>query len=219
MGDIYSYNHDEVLRAIKTDAGRLGLAVSFSQLDKRQLPVILDQAEGAMTKVVYERFKRPDGLQQRLQDKLFEATLLGESHSQVTRRIEGVIRGGYKQGVLDFTGDPLRKACKTVAEYEYACAKRIVRTERTRVQSQARYQAGGEAVEKGVRLYYEWSTKTDGRERDTHAELDGQKRLYGEPFILSDGDVLRFPGDPNGRAENVINCRCVLIPHVLLSTE
>lgn len=55
--------------------------------------------------------------------------------------------------------------------------------------------------------------------RHTHQMLNGQKRLVGEDFDLDDGDKLEYPGDPKGRAENVINCYCQLIPHVLLRNE
>lgn len=40
--------------------------------------------------------------------------------------------------------------------------------------------------------------------------------MQGEAFP---GSVLKFPGDPAGRPEDVINCYCVLIPGVLLDDE
>jgi len=54
----------------------------------------------------------------------------------------------------------------------------------------------------------EWLTTRDGRERDSHAAIDGEVRDIGERF--SNG--LMYPGDPNGRAEEVVQCRCALLP-------
>jgi uncharacterized protein with gpF-like domain len=52
----------------------------------------------------------------------------------------------------------------------------------------------------------EWVAVKDNRTRHTHYNIDGQKRDLEKPF--SNG--LMFPGDPNGSAEETINCRCAL---------
>lgn len=51
-----------------------------------------------------------------------------------------------------------------------------------------------------------WVAVLDRSTRDSHARIDGQERPLDRPF--SNG--LMFPGDPNGPAEEVINCRCVI---------
>ena len=51
--------------------------------------------------------------------------------------------------------------------------------------------------------------------RDTHKALHGQQKPLNEPFELTDGDLLKFPGDPDGRACNVINCYCYLTQEAL----
>lgn len=65
-------------------------------------------------------------------------------------------------------------------------------------------------AKEGVREM-EWITTMDGNERATHAEADGQIRGIGESFNVG-GAQLRFPGDPGGPPEEVINCRCSLAP-------
>lgn len=50
----------------------------------------------------------------------------------------------------------------------------------------------------------QWDAALDSRTRDSHARLDGEIRELDEKF--SNG--LMFPGDPSGRPEEVINCRC-----------
>lgn len=57
----------------------------------------------------------------------------------------------------------------------------------------------------------QWLTAIDGREREWHAEADGQKVALNENFIV-DGEELECPGGMGGSAENVINCRCTTIP-------
>lgn len=51
-----------------------------------------------------------------------------------------------------------------------------------------------------------WVAVMDDRTRDSHAEMDGEERPIDMPF--SNG--LMFPGDPDGEASEVINCRCTI---------
>jgi hypothetical protein len=59
-----------------------------------------------------------------------------------------------------------------------------------------------------------WIATDDARTRPTHNEADGQRTLLGSPFRVG-GSELLFPGDPRGPAQEVINCRCSLLPVVL----
>lgn len=55
----------------------------------------------------------------------------------------------------------------------------------------------------------EWIATRDGRTRAAHAAADGQVVPIGAPFDVG-GDVLLYPGDPNGRAANTVQCRCTV---------
>ncbi len=46
--------------------------------------------------------------------------------------------------------------------------------------------------------------------RETHEAAEGQRVPVGSPFIVG-GFELRFPGDPLGPPQEVIQCRCVPI--------
>ena len=59
--------------------------------------------------------------------------------------------------------------------------------------------------------YKQWITCDDNRVRTTHIELDEQITRVGDKF--SNG--LQYPGDHQGKASEVINCRCTLIPYFL----
>lgn len=56
----------------------------------------------------------------------------------------------------------------------------------------------------------EWLTAIDGREREAHHTANGQRRDINEPFLVW-GEELDFPGDPQGRPENTIQCRCTTV--------
>jgi uncharacterized protein with gpF-like domain len=62
-----------------------------------------------------------------------------------------------------------------------------------------------------------WLATMDDRTRPTHRAADRQRTLLTEPFVVG-GAQLLFPGDPRGPANEVINCRCTMLPVVLGET-
>lgn len=59
------------------------------------------------------------------------------------------------------------------------------------------------------KLRKEWIATNDDRTRDTHSSADGQVVGLDEAFDVA-GAKLMFPGDPDGPAEEIVNCRCVM---------
>lgn len=55
----------------------------------------------------------------------------------------------------------------------------------------------------------EWIATPDMRTRETHADADGQVQPVGAAFSVGEAQLM-YPGDPDGPAEEVINCRCAL---------
>lgn len=91
-----------------------------------------------------------------------------------------------------------------------ARATRIARTEvigTANEVTQASYKASG--VVKAKR----WNASGDARMRDSHAAADGQEVPLDGLFNVG-GVMLAHPGDPNGPAAEVINCRCRTLPVV-----
>jgi SPP1 gp7 family putative phage head morphogenesis protein len=80
----------------------------------------------------------------------------------------------------------------------------IARTEVGSITTRARFVAMREA---GVSKH-EWISARDKNVRESHEKVDGEIVEIGEEF--SNG--LRFPLDPEGEAEEVINCRCDVAP-------
>lgn len=59
-----------------------------------------------------------------------------------------------------------------------------------------------------------WISTDDKRTRPTHVDADQQRTLLRTPFRVG-GASLLFPGDPTGPANEVISCRCSMLPIVL----
>lgn len=79
----------------------------------------------------------------------------------------------------------------------------IARTEVTKSVNTAReLQMREEGVEQ-----VQWISERDDFVRESHTELDGEIRAIGEDFKPN----LRYPGDDRAPAEEVINCRCILL--------
>ena len=85
-----------------------------------------------------------------------------------------------------------------------ARAMRIARTEGGRIQCKADMDCAYKARELGCDTVKQWNSTLDGKTRSSHQKLDKEWRELDEPF--SNG--LMYPGDPNGKAAEVVNCRC-----------
>ena len=68
----------------------------------------------------------------------------------------------------------------------------------------------GDAQAEG-KLWKRWNTIMDGKERESHAEVDGETVPIDEPFYVG-GSELMYPRDDSlgAGAEELINCRCSL---------
>ena len=68
------------------------------------------------------------------------------------------------------------------------------------------------AKQTGLILEKEWVATEDDRTRHSHRVADGQRKDIDEPFEVGNSS-LKFPGDPHGKPEEVINCRCTQVYH------
>lgn len=129
---------------------------------------------------------------------------LGEDVAELKKKISAQVSRGIA------TGMTYQQVAQQLAGYTnigYNNAVRIARTEGHRVQCQSGMDACYKAQEKGANVVKQWDSTLDRRTRDSHAKVDGEIRELDEPF--SNG--LMFPGDPDGGAAEVVNCRCALL--------
>lgn len=86
----------------------------------------------------------------------------------------------------------------------------FARTSMTCAQNAGREYSLNAAKDLGINVQKEWMCTLDGRTRDWHRMLDGQKQPLDKPFEV-DGLKIRFPGDPEAKPALVYNCRCTMV--------
>lgn len=90
-------------------------------------------------------------------------------------------------------------------------AERLVRTEATNAANFATLKSAN-TVFPAADMMKEWIASFDDRTRSTHAEAGASEPVpQNEPFMVG-GALMMYPGDPNGDAKEVINCRCSIAP-------
>lgn len=142
------------------------------------------QLKSKISKGLYTRLGEDVGLlKKRITAQVTRAISSGMTFSQTAGILAGYTRIGFNNAI------------------------RIARTEGHRVQTTVTMDAMTEAKNKGADVVKQWDATLDARTRDSHAKVDGEIRELNKTF--SNG--LMFPGDPNGAAAEVINCRCALL--------
>lgn len=101
----------------------------------------------------------------------------------------------------------LRQQFDKYSDYQ---ARRLVRTESTNAANFATMQSASD-IFPAQEMNKVWITAIDGRERPAHHSANRQTVQFTKPFIVG-GESLMHPGDSNGSAGNVINCRCSVAP-------
>lgn len=129
---------------------------------------------------------------------------LGEDVTEMKKKVRATISRGISTGMGYKQMSDLILADSNVG---FNNAIRIVRTEGHRIQVQSAMDACHAAKAQGCDVVKQWDATLDKRTRESHQKVDGQIRELDEPF----DNGLMFPGDPNGKAAEVINCRCALL--------
>ncbi len=107
------------------------------------------------------------------------------------------------QGILQGESmDKIAKRIMNVQEMNKTQAIRSARTIVTGAENKGRQDSYARAEADGIILKKEWVSTNDGRTRHSHAMLDGA--IVDQDKKFDNG--LMYPGDPNGRPEEVYNC-------------
>jgi SPP1 gp7 family putative phage head morphogenesis protein len=129
-----------------------------------------------------------------LRDKQLKVKTVAENlHADLRARIVAGERAGLP---ISDIADSIQQRFGQLKDYQ---ARRIAQTEIVGASN-----VGAAAAIEQAELDQEWIATLDDRVRDTHAAQHGQVRKVGETFE----NGLLYPGDPNGKASEVINCRC-----------
>ena len=111
------------------------------------------------------------------------------------------------QGILQ--GEPMDKIAGRLSKVAYMNETAAIRNARTMVtgaENKGRQDSYARATADGIILQKEWIATNDSRTRHSHAVLDGA--IVDQDKKFDNG--LLYPGDPNGRPEEVWNCRCTV---------
>lgn len=153
------------------------------------LGIDFDPANPRVTRWIGERLKTfstavTDTTKEAITAQLREAEAAGEGIPDMVKRVRG-----YYDGNADYR------------------AERVARTEVVGASNKGSL----EAYRQGGLKRKEWLATEDDRTRPAHAEASGQVRDLDEPFTVG-GESVMHPGE--GSPENVVNCRCTIIPVV-----
>lgn len=134
------------------------------------------------------------------------------------RKIDGVEQKAWNKALISdtiakaiITGESIDRIADEIAEKtalsNAKASVRYARTSMTAAQNAGRISMLHEAQDMGIKVKKVWLATLDSRTRDSHASIDGEVKEIDEEF--SNG--LQYPGDPNGSAAEVWNCRCTLV--------
>ncbi len=136
----------------------------------------------------------------------FGITRIQQVHQTYLDDVFKLFNDRLKAGkTLKETTDEVFKIMKSPRFYKWQ-AERIARTESTAAANYSATQAGEVS---GFVMQKRWISALDARTRDPHASSNGKRVGLKEAFTVG-GELLKYPGDPNGSAGNVINCRCTV---------
>lgn len=180
--------------AFETGQSTIGAARAFRDsmgLTQYQQRVIADYADKL-------RVGSADALQAVLRDRRFDRT------------VEASIR----------SGEPLtekqigRMVDRYRARWRIYRSEVIARTEAVRTMSEAREESLQQTLtQTGIpqsEVEREWHAIIDGRTRNSHAVMNGQKRGINERFLTGANVPIMYPGDPAAGISETAQCRCMV---------
>jgi hypothetical protein len=135
----------------------------------------------------------------------------------VLSRLRPILNQGVEDGlgIADIATAIISNIGEYAGRFARYRAERIARTEiigTSNWAGLASAQAAG--IEDQVRK--RWISAFDERTRQTHIDMEnhpaiGLNEKFEVPKLGGGFDLMSYPGDPAGSAENVINCRCTII--------
>ena len=184
---IYSLNRNYAAYTIERATGSVG----FDLWDEQTVKRLMVQQPDLMPYYPKER-------------ALKRGIDLALSKKQITASVtSSILQGKSIKGMAD----DLQNRITTMNRNS---AIRTARTAVTGAQNAGRMDSYAAAKRMGIKLKKEWMATLDSRTRHSHAVLDGEKVDQDKKF--SNG--CRFPGDPQGPAWEIYNCRCTLVAAV-----
>lgn len=182
-------------------------AFSDDELYRALEPYMIDAMERGIKTIIQTGFTMDNAEALRIlaAKRIKVVEMNATAKNQVVEELREVLKDGLAEGVgqdelarriVDGLTGKMRNIKKRSAT--------IARTEVNNSFSEARWAS----IEEDPPKYIRWISSRDSKVRDSHAWLDGKVVRYGESFP----NGCKFPHDPAGAAEEVINCRCTWEP-------
>lgn len=186
LPDIYSLNHNYSAYALENG---LSINMQYTIYDKATVERLMQEDVNLLPLKTVDGIKSTRWNIQHIQSSVTQGILQGDSMKGIARRL------------------------RQVTEMDKNAAIRNARTAVTGAENAGRQDTYARATAMGIRLKKEWLATLDGRTRDSHRQLDGQRADEDKPFKSELGNIM-YPGDPNAYPANVYNCRCTMIAAV-----
>ncbi len=193
LDNMNSHNYDYISDYLKQCYEDGYLSTMYS-LHKQGIPLILPIDQEMVVKAIQ--------LDSKLSKPLYES--LGINVNDLKKAIRHEVSRGISNG---YSYRDIARNIRNQMGIDLNKSIRIARTEGHRVNQQSTMDGIYAAKEKGADIVKQWDSTLDKKTRPSHQRVDGEIREIDERF--SNG--LMFPGDPEGSAGEVINCRCVLL--------
>lgn len=141
----------------------------------------------------------------------YAKTKLGQKITWITNTTEEVFKQTVR-AVVEMAGEKGLSIYNTAKEIQkeigFKNAYRAERIARTEIVAASNLGANEGAKNAGIQLRKRWVPIVDNNTRESHIAMDGHPDVdLDEPFNVG-GELLQYPGDQAGSAENIINCRC-----------
>lgn len=137
-------------------------------------------------------------------------TYAAEQVVDVTASVKRAIRRALSEGDAQGLGNAGIARIIVQKLGGQASQSRAMVIARTETQTAANYGSQEAAEATALVLDKEWAAVGDARTRATHLAADGQTVDIKASFAVGDA-TLRFPGDPLGSPEEIIQCRCTVL--------
>lgn len=218
------------LNAIFNKAGREAAAAYDNGLDPFSGPYLTNRLDAALTDVMRRRLTGiaiewaknvergakmfPDFQQKSFQENVrryidqFVTAYTARKVVQISDTTRVIIRDSISAGTQEQLGPAsvARLIRERNSQFSRFRAMRIARTETSMI-ANATSEFSADAL--GLEYKRRWVAAADERTRESHVAADGQIRGRDEAFDVGDSKLAR-PGDPNGPASEIINCRCTV---------
>lgn len=217
------YGNEQLLEAIDKVVTKAPITELFINYYPMFAPIGTMYRNNAFSQKATEEQMYEDLFSQQLRS--YGLTEAGARITSITATSEKFIRGAVESAITEAVeqGLGIEKTQKLIRSYLQdslgdigrSRAKMIAQTEMITGSNQAS-QYGVESTGMEYRKY--WSTSGLKNIRDSHvfAEENYPNGIgKNDLFDMGNGNVMRFVGDPQGAAEEVINCRCTTIYEVI----